>query len=733
MATITPASARLAVAVMLLVFAAPAFADAPVASYLFPAGGKRGTTVPVRVGGLNLFDRCRWEVIGKGLTASNELTRIPTVWFEGPVLPLPDSQRQEDYPADMRGEVRIADDAPLGIGRARLWTSEGASGGLRFMVGDLPEVVEDEAKPGPHRVTLPVTINGRIFPREDNDDWAVEARKGQTITAEAFAERVGSKLDPRLEVFAPTGERIAENDDARGTDSLVRFTAPADGTYRIRISDSQRGGSQAHVYRLTVTAGPVIDHVFPAGGKAGRKVRLTLLGANLPRDSEEVTLPATKGRHEVRLPASATLDVDDLAEFVESAAVNNCSLPCVVNGRIAAPGEVDAWRFTAKKGQAIEYEVRPVGSPLLPVIEIEKDGKPVASQGRAASGLFTPPADGQYVLRVRDQFRSRGGPAFIYRVRLAPPEPDFSFATLTDAEGVLRGKSVKVKVKIDRRGGLNVPVEITAQGLPKGVTLKPAKVGPGQPQFDLTFDAAREAAIDAARITLKATAKVGDRTIERTDEVLLGVGLPAPFKYRAEYDLRLAPRGSVFRKKYTIDRGDYTGPLEARLADRQGRHLQGVTGPVLTVPAGVNEFEYPVTLPPWMEIGRTSRANVILIGKVKDGGREHTVSWSGNGQNEQIIAVVETGRLGLEVGRASVAGKKGETVSVPLSVRRGKDVSGPVRVEIAGCKPVVIAAGESSGVLTVPVTSSRSVLIRATLEVPGGVMAAEATLEVVAE
>jgi hypothetical protein len=161
--------------------------------------------------------------------------------------------------------------------------------------------------------------------------------------------------------------------------------------------------------------------------------------------------------------------------------------------------------------------------------------------------------------------------------------------------------------------------------------------------------------------------------------------------------------------------------------------LQGVTGPVLTIPAGVNELEYPVTLPPWMEIGRTSRANVILIGKVKDGGREHTVSWSGNGQNEQIIAVVETGRLGLELGRASVAGKKGETVSVPFSVRRGKDVSGPVRVVAKGSKPVVVPAGESSGVLTVPVTSSRPVLVRATLEVPGGVMAAEATLEVVAE
>lgn len=719
---------------LLLALAAPAFADAPVACYIFPAGGKRGTTVPVRVGGLNLFERCRWEVVGKGLTPSKELVRVPRLWFEGPILPLPDSQRQEDYPADMQGEVRVAADAALGVGRARLWTSEGASGGLRFMVGDLPEVVEDESKDGPHRVTLPVTANGRIFPRENVDDWAIECRKGQTITAEAFAERIGSKLDPRLEVFAPDGERIAENDDARGTDSLVRFTAAADGVYRVRISDSQRGGSQAHVYRLTITTGPVIDHVFPAGGKAGSKVKVALLGANLPRDTEEVTLPATKGRHDMKLSASATLDVDDLIEYVESAAMNDCALPCVVNGRIAAAGEVDSWRFTAKKGQAIEYELRAIGSPLLALVEIEKDGKPVFSPGSAARGVFTPAADGQYVLRVRDQFRSRGGPAFIYRIRLAPPEPEFAITTVSDAEGVLRGKSARLKLNIERRGGLNVPIDITAAGLPKGVTMKPAKVGPGQAQIDLTLDAAADAVIDASRVTLKATAKVGDRTIEREADALIAVGLPAPFKYKAEYDLRNAPRGSVFRKKYTIDRGGYTGPLEARLADRQGRHLQGVTGPVMTIPAGVNEFEYAVTLPPWMEIGRTSRSNVILIGKVKDGGREHTVSWSGNGQNDQIIAVVETGRVGLELGRASVAGKKGETVSVPFTVRRGKDVSGPVRVEVVGSgKPITVAAGETAGTLSVPVTSSKSLLIRATLEVPGGAMTAEATVQVVAE
>ena len=45
---------------------------------------------------------------------------------------------------DVLGEVRIAPDAPLGTRPWQLWTAQGATPALRFMVGDLPEVVEQE-------------------------------------------------------------------------------------------------------------------------------------------------------------------------------------------------------------------------------------------------------------------------------------------------------------------------------------------------------------------------------------------------------------------------------------------------------------------------------------------------------------------------------------------------------------------------------------------------------------
>ena len=83
-----------------------------------------------------------------------------------------------------------------------------------------------------------------------------------------------------------------------------------------------------------------------------------------------------------------------------------------------------------------------------------------------------------------------------------------------------------------------------------------------------------------------------------------------------------------------------------------------------------------------MENGRTSRTCVMGVGVVKDGGAEHYVSYSSVQQNDQIIAVVETGRLGLEVEKSSLLAGGGKTVAVPVKVSRGKGLAGPVKVEL---------------------------------------------------
>lgn len=738
---------------LVLLLAGAAHANPPVASYLFPAGGQRGTAVSLKVGGLFLGKECAFALDGPGVVASPRVKAVPTVWFDGPMLPLPESQRQEDYPRDLAGSVQVAADAPLGPRRGHVATAEGVAAGLTFVVGDLPEVVEAETdgEPIPVSVKYPVTINGRVFPRQDVDRWTVTLKTGTTITAAVEAAAFGSPLDARLEVFGPDGRMLADNDDAAGRDPRVRFTAPADGVYAVQVSDSQLGGSQAHVYRLTVTDGPWVDAAFPLGGRRGAAVKLTATGHGLPA-TVEVTLPDADGPARVPLVPGGnpvSLDLDTLPEAVLSDKA--LSPPVVLNGRIDQPGRVEAWKLALAKGKAVAFEMRAarLGSRLQGVLVLKDAASKVVAQAEAKAGqpepglTFTPPADGTYTLEVSDRFPARGGPAFGYRVRVVAPEPDFRLKPPAEVVNLERGKSAKVRVQVDRSGGFAEAVTLTVEGLPAGVTVAPVTVAKGAANAEIALTSTADAPIGPAALRVIGTA--GD--VKRSVSLLLGVAVPVPFKVVADYEMRWSARGSTHTRSYRIERNGFDGPLEVRLADRQARHLQGVTGPVLTVPPDQDRFDYPAQLAPDMEIGRTCRVCVMATGFVKAGDRPHEVSYSKTEQNDQIVTVVETGRLGVEAAVTAVEARPGATVEVPIKVVRARDLPGPVTVELrlpahlrgVRAEPVVIPADATTGTVLLRFAPDAAgpynmpVALRARHEGRDGTTLADARLEILPE
>jgi hypothetical protein len=773
----------LVLTVMVLAAAGPARADAPVASYIFPAGGQRGTTVEVRVGGLNLHRRCSFEMLGPGVSADGTLPETATIWFEGPIIPLPDSQQAEDYPKDHAGRVRIAADAAPGVRHWRTWTSQGATPALPFVVGELPEIVEGEidGDPVPVPVSPPVTINGRIFPREDVDIWSFEARRGQSVTCEVQAARLGSPLDARLEVRDPEGRRIAENDDALGSDPLLHFTVPGDGTYQVRIQDVNVHGGQSLVYRLTLTTAPFVDGTYPLGGRRGTEPRFELFGAGVPGEAVPIALPEDgqgpfEITHRLSFPCGTTnpfsLAVDDLPEALE-VEPNDADRPAVpvappaiLNGRIDRPGDVDAWAVRLGKNEPYEFNLLAgrLGSPLDGVLTILDAGGKELARADGEGGEqgdpripFAAPGEAIYVVRIADRFRTRGGARYAYRLRIdRAPQPDFRLRLATDAAAVHRGGQAKLKVDAERVGGFTGPIALELEGLPPGVAASNTTIAANQGSTEIDLKAEPAAPIRGARLTIRGSARIGDRSATRTaarpaprgrpaiDSVLLAVTLPTPFKLTAPFDFRWVARGMVRHRRFRIERGSYAGPLEIRLADRQARHLQGVAGPTLIVPPGISEFDFPVTLPPWMETGRTSRSVVRALGVIRDpDGTEHEVSYSSPEADVQIIAVVEPGRLAVEAARSSIAAAPGTTTSVPVHVTRGKGLRGPVQLELVAAphlrgisaQRVEIAADQSDAVLTIafaelPEAINLPLVIRATAVEQGDPVIAEAKVAV---
>jgi hypothetical protein len=331
---------------------------------------------------------------------------------------------------------------------------------------------------------------------------------------------------------------------------------------------------------------------------------------------------------------------------------------------------------------------------------------------------------------------------------------------------------VKVRVNVERFGGFTGPIELSAGSLGKGVSCKPVTISASQNSGELTLTADKDAPNATVALSIIGAASVGNahaaivgarsfepksvrvaavlpgnRFLPETTSLFLTVGLPTPFKIVDEYVMTSAPRGEIYRRKFKIERDPgFTGPIEVRLADRQARHLQGVTGPVLIVPPNQNEIEYPATLPPWMELGRTCRVCVMAVGKVKDAdGTEHSVSFSSVGQNQQMIVVVGPGRLDITLEKLTIRGEPGTEVKVPVKVIRARELTGPVKLTAdvpehwkgVSVSSIVVTADKQSGEIVVKFAAGECgpfnmpLVIRATLDTKATPIVAETKLEVV--
>ena len=742
--------------VVMNVLAMAAFAESPHVSYIFPAGGQRGEEVSYKVGGHYLHEGCPFEMTGPGVSASARIERTKTVWFEGPLIPQPASQRKEDYPNDYLGSVKIAKGAPLGFRRWRVNTSQGVTSRMKFVVGDLPEVTEEEidGEPIPTSVQLPVTINGRIFPREDVDIWTFDAEAGKRISCEVNAARIGSPLDSRIEIRGPDGSVLTENVDALGVDSFVQFVAPMAGRYECRIHDIEFGGLQHYVYRLTIRKGPYLKSVYPLGGQRGDSVTIQLSGTDLPMNQANIAIPKNSARQfnlslpnvasnnvtlvAGNLPEHLEVEPNDATDSVKPEAVSLKS-GMVFNGRIDKPGDIDLFRFSAEVGKTLLLEVQSsrLGTELDSVLSVlSSDGKQLKLNDDLAGGIpdsrivWKVPSGESFFAQIRDQFDHLGGSRFAYRISISEvSEQHFELKLPLDTVNIEQGAETKLKIGIDRSFGFKGEVELSAEDLPDGVTVEPVRITTNRQDAQLVIKVDESAMPQIAR--LKVVGKTVDIEPESKREatfaataghhpvpgLTLGVAIKTPFRIYSPFETRYASRGTTYTRHYNIDRGDFEGPIEIEADDRQVRHLQGVTGQKVIVPPGESEFNYTVSLPPWMEIGRTSRFCLMGSAFVTDGsGTRHRVSFSSHAQDDQVIVLVDPVRISLQLPTSTFVVKRGGSIRIPVKIQRGTGLAGAVRIHVSSpphlkgwsVEPIVVAADEDSGMLSLRVDQKSS-------------------------
>lgn len=106
----------------------------------------------------------------------------------------------------------------------------------------------------------PVILNGKIEHSGDTDFYQFEAKQGDMISAEVFARRLHSPMDPLIRLYGPDKALIKWQDDAEegpNTGMLTHHADPAlvhtvktPGSYYIQIADTQFQGGDAYAYRV---------------------------------------------------------------------------------------------------------------------------------------------------------------------------------------------------------------------------------------------------------------------------------------------------------------------------------------------------------------------------------------------------------------------------------------------------------------------------------------------------
>ncbi len=530
-------------------------AEPPAAtlSAVFPPGAQAGTIVTVAVEGTALAELRDLRSTIPGLT----VRRIDGSHFA----------------------LTIPAETPPGVYDLRAVGLHGLSSPRPFFVSARAECLETEPNDSTETaqlVPLDSVINGRIGKPGDVDVFRFEAKAGQRVVLECFAERIDSQLRAVLEVYDKQGKRLAVNRGHSGVDPLIDFRVPADGTYSVKVFDLSFLGGNAHLYRLDIDTKPRVEFAVPCVVSRGRATRVKLFGRNLgPRSAgskpdalESVEVEVTPPAADVFVPMprhSAQLAVDVFPWYypgghapvligvtdvpVVPAALDNhtadraqeLAVPCEVCGQLTAGDERHWYTVTARRGEVLWLEAfgERIGSPVnLDVTVLDASGQKELAQLAGCTenlgdyrfptvhsdpaGRWVVPADGRYLILVRNLI---GGldrdPRRLYRLSVRREEPDFHLAVVsrrTDQPAGMtlpRGGRERFDVIALRRRGLTGPIRVAAENLPPGIECPDIWIGPGQDRATLVLTASRDCAPFAGALRLVGRADLGGAVITR--------------------------------------------------------------------------------------------------------------------------------------------------------------------------------------------------------------------------
>lgn len=557
-------------------------AGGPTLARIDPPGGRAGSAV-------------RLALRGSGLDRKLTLhSKIP-----GTLTPLSAAAGVKEY------LLEIDPGAAVGAYPLQVESAAGLSNVRLFAVSPFPERVEREstlerrlpandAAANAEPLEAPVTVNGTLD-GADRDAYRLDLTAGDALTFEVEAQRLGSAIDPVIEISDEQGKTIARNNDAAGigVDARLRFEAPRSGVFFVAVHDARFSKQKTNFYRLKIGPIDFADSVFPLGWTRGETASIELSGGSLPAPlrvdaaGAEARLPGRR----VSLPLPLVRGEGPEALEPEGAGPHRLTDAEALNGRIAEPGEADRYFLDVREGEEWLIETQAAGlgtSRLYTLLTLyDQDGRKLGSAGdqepeemltfiRARAETFGDPHIGFRVpagvsridLTMEDLL-GRGGAGYGYRLIARKQPGDFLLRLNEPSVNIPQDGSAALSVTMDRRG-YEGAVRLVVEGLPEDVLVEGGHI-PAEFGGMTTARTSR-----TGRITL--TAKPGAQ--------------PQPLRFVVRGEAAL-PSGEIVRRRAALSSlvtpvaGQGRNPL--RIASRESAVAARLAGPE----AGVLEVLTP--------------------------------------------------------------------------------------------------------------------------------------------
>lgn len=463
--------------------------DIPVVTSVFPLGFQRGTETAVRLEGVHL--------------GPNRTVRVTA-----------------DAKAAPGSRISVPVKPPLGQ--------------HTVVVGEFPEVSNTDPIRLPTALPVPGTANGRLEQPGAAGVWRFPAKRGQRLIVETNARRLGSPLDPVIEILDARGQPVPR--------ATLRCLAKTYVTFR----DHDSAGANIRIEAWGELA--VNDYIWA--------------GSELLRIKSLPTHP----------------DAD-----------------CIfVSDRGQRVGHLDTTPTHQPMGQPL-YKVAlhppgttfpPNGFPVITLPYRNDDGGP--GYGKDARLFFDPPADGTYQVRVTDA-RGQGGSSYAYRLTVRPPRPSFNVGFTPTAPAVWKGGALPINVTAERIDGFDGTIALRLENLPKGFHAPATTIPAGEntTSFALAAEAGAKPPAKLPPLKLVAQASIGGQDVVRE----VSGGTPKTVEpgdivaTTAQSEVVLKP-GGITRLTVTVERRNgFKGriPLEVRGLPHGVRVLDiGLNGILIT-------------------------------------------------------------------------------------------------------------------------------------------------------